>query len=145
MMRKEDLKKHYREEKIASAVERVLLKSVLITFLYFSNLSAQIPINGFCRYREFSTKSNYTNIFSVDYNSDGYRDLLIYNPTQNKYSTLTSDEKSNFGFTSEKYSSAILSDIHPFGNETSGKRFLIASRKTDRLCLHLFREAGLSL
>lgn len=142
MMRKEDLKKHYREEKIASAVERVLLKSVLITFLYFSNLSAQIPINGFCRYREFTTKSNYTNIFSVDYNSDGYRDLLIYNPTQNKYSTLTSDDKSNFGFTSEKYSSAILSDIHPFGNETSGKRFLIASRKTRQVVLASFSRSG---
>lgn len=142
-MRKEDLKKHCREEKIASAVERIVLKSVLVTFLYFTSLSAQIPINGFCRYKEFTTKSNYTNIFSVDYNLDGYRDLLIYNPDKNSYSTLTSDPKSNFTITKEKYSSAPLTEIHPFGSETSGKRFLIVSRKTRQVFLSSVSKNGI--
>lgn len=142
MMRKEDLKKHYREEKIASAAERIFLRSVLISFLYISNSLAQIPINGFCGYKEFSTKSNNTNIISVDYNSDGYRDLLIYNLALNKYSTLTSDQKSNFNSSSEKYFSVPLTDIHPFGSEQSGKRFLIASRKTRQVLLASFSRNG---
>ncbi len=142
MMRKEDLKKHCKEEKNVSATDRIWYSSVLITLLYFSDLSAQIPINGFCRYREFSIKANYSNIFSVDFNSDGYRDLLIYNPSQNKYSTLSSDPKSNFGSPTEKYSSTALTDIHTFGNEMSGKRFLIASRRSRQVMLASFSKSG---
>lgn len=141
-MRKEDLKKLYREEKIVLAAEQILFKSVLFTFLCLSNLPAQIPINGFYRYREFSAKANYTNIFPVDYNSDGYRDLLISNPVINKYSTLTSDQKSNFGNSSEKYFSSSITDIHPFGNEISGKKFLIALGKSRQIVLAAFSRRG---
>lgn len=142
MMRKEDLKKPCKEEKIASVVNRLLSLYILLNILYFPNSFAQVPINGFCGYREFSTRTNYSNIFSVDYNSDGYRDLLIYNPTQKKYSTLTSDKESNFGFTSEKYSSATLTNIHPFGSEISGKKYLIISRKTRQAILASFSKSG---
>ena len=142
MMRKEDLKTHFIEENNVSATDRIWYSSVIIALLYFSNLSAQIPLNGFCRYREFTAKTNYANIFPVDYNSDGYRDLLIYDPGQNKYLTLTSDPKSNFSFPSEKYSSATITDIAPFGNEMSGKRFLIASRKTRQVMLASFSKSG---
>ncbi len=143
MMKKEDLKKHFKEEKTVSVTERIFFVSVLISFLYLSNLSAQIPINGFCKYREFPVKSNYTKIFPVDYNFDGYRDLLIYNPVNNKYSTLNSDSKSNFNSASEKFSSSALEDIHTFSRGITEKRFLIASRKAKQVALATFSKNGI--
>ena len=143
MMRKEDLKKRSREEQTASATERIFFVSVFISFLYLSNLSAQIPINGFCKYREFPVKPNYTKIFPIDYNFDGYRDLLIYNSSNNKYATLISDSKSNFSHASEKFSSSDIEDIHTFSSGTAEKRFLIASRKTKQVALATFSKNGL--
>lgn len=143
MMRKEDLKKRSREEPIASATERIFFVSVFISFLYLSNLSAQIPINGFCRYREFPVKPNYTKIFPIDYNFDGYRDLLIYNSTSNKYATLISDSKSNFSSASEKFTSSAIEDIHIFSIGTAEKKFLIASRKTKQVALATFSKNGM--
>ncbi|MCX6169113.1 MAG: VCBS repeat-containing protein [Ignavibacteriales bacterium] len=143
MMKKEDLKKHFNEEKTASVTEKVFIVSVFISFLYLSSISAQIPINGFCRYREFAAKINYSKILPIDYNSDGYRDLLIYNQSNNKYATLISDPKSNFGNASEKFSSFSLESIHPFGSGTSEKRFLIASPKTRQVALAAFSKNGM--
>ncbi|MHB8905117.1 MAG: FG-GAP repeat domain-containing protein [Melioribacteraceae bacterium] len=143
MMRKEDLKKRSREEQTVSVTERIFFVSVFISFLYLSSISAQIPINGFCRYSEFSVKPNYTKIFPIDYNFDGYRDLLIYNSTSNKYATLISDSKSNFSPASEKFSSSIIEDIHTFSSGTAEKKFLIASRKSKQVALATFSKNGI--
>ncbi|PKL83345.1 MAG: hypothetical protein CVV24_05345 [Ignavibacteriae bacterium HGW-Ignavibacteriae-3] len=142
MKRKEDLKKLCREEKNVLPADRLFYYSIFISLLFFSGLSAQIPVNGFCRYREFSAKPNFKNIFSADYNSDGYRDLLISSSDNNKYLTLFSDSKSNYGKPSEKYLSFSVSDIHAFGNEITGKRYLIESRRTRDVILGSFSRSG---
>jgi len=141
-MRKEDLKKRSKEEKTVSAAEQILINTILISLFLFSNLSAQIPINGFCRYREITVKPNFTNIFSIDYNSDGYRDLVIYNPAVNKYLALTADQKSNFKNVSEKFLPVIINDVHPFGREKTGRKFLFLSRKTRQVGIAAVSKYG---
>ncbi|MFA7229381.1 MAG: VCBS repeat-containing protein, partial [Melioribacteraceae bacterium] len=141
-MRKEDLKMRYREEKIVLPADRSFLASIIFTLLFFSNLPAQIPINGFCRYREFSVDSDFTNITSVDYNADGYRDLLIFNNYNNRYISLHSDPKSNFVKIASKYSLSPITNIHPFGNETAGRRYLVESRSRREVSLASFSSNG---
>lgn len=136
------MKKLFKEEKTVSVQEFILVNTILFTLLCLTKISAQIPINGFCRYREFSVKPNYTNISAVDYNSDGYKDLLIYNSTANKYETLTSDNKSNLIVSPEKSSVLAISDLHAMGNETTGKRFLMISRKNRQIAIASFSQNG---
>lgn len=143
MTKKEDLMKHFKEEKIVSAVKLIILNSFLVTLFFFSDIIAQIPINGFCRYREFSVKKNFTNIFPVDYNSDGYRDLLIYNSFNNKYVSAFSDKKSNLINLSEKYSPIAISNIHSFSNGSSERKFIFLSRRTRQIGVSSFSRSGM--
>lgn len=120
-------------------------KVLRIAFLFFWTPSffAQVPINGFCKLNEFSVKPNYTSIVAVDYNSDGYRDLVLYNPTLNNYSTLTADSRTSFGKPSEKYSSFSLAKIHSYTSDKSGKKFLALSRKTREAGIVAFTRGGI--
>jgi len=142
MTKKEDLMKHFKEEKIVSAVRQIILNSFLVTLFFFSDIIAQIPINGFCRYREFSVKKNFTNIFSIDYNTDGYRDLLIYNSSNNKYVSALSDNKSDLINISEKYSPVAISNIHPFSNNLTEKKFIFISRSARQVAVSSFSRNG---
>lgn len=136
------MKKLLKEEKIVSVPENILINFVIITFLFLSNLSAQVPINGFCRYREFPVKPNFTNVFGVDYTIDGFRDLIVYKSNENKYLTLTADNKSNFGKMNEKYSPYVISDLHPMINENTGRSYLILSRKNRQVGIASFSKNG---
>jgi hypothetical protein len=140
-MKREDSKKHYKEEK-PDLRKEIIRSSVLLTFLIISNFHAQIPINGFCRYREFPVAPNFTNLVAIDYNSDGYRDLVVFNPSSNQYFTLTADSKSNFGNPSKKSSSIYFTQLHSLGNDKTGKRFFVLSRKTREICEITFSKSG---
>jgi len=143
MTKKEDLMKHFKEEKIVSAVKHIIIYSFLVNLIYLSDIIAQIPINGFCRYREFPVKKNFTNIFPVDYNLDGYRDLLIYNPFNNKYVSILSDKKSNLINLSEKYSPLGISNIHSLSSGSSEKKFIFLSRRTRHVGVASFSKSGM--
>ncbi len=135
-MKEKDLKKPIKEEKPGLVNKLKQITLIFINSLFLSTSFAQVPINGFARYREFSTKPNNTNIFSLDYNNDGYRDLFLFNPKNNNYVSHTANQNSDFNFATEKTSQFAISAIHPFGIESSAKKFLLLSRKT--------RQAGIA-
>jgi hypothetical protein len=135
------LKKHFKEERIVSRTKRKI-KILYFFFLLCASSQAQIPINGFCRYREFSVKPGFTKIFPVDYSYDGYRDLILFNDTDSRYQTLTSDSRSNLGRATERNSGFIITQIHAFGNESNEKHYLIASRKNRQVELASFSKSG---
>ncbi len=109
------MKKHFKGGKIDFGIGLLLKVSsttvgkvssiFLLTALLFSSYivfpqnqsgSIQIPINGFCKYRDFKTNSNYTTIFSFNYNNDSYSDILLYSPLRKKINILTGDENGDF-------------------------------------------------
>jgi hypothetical protein len=129
-MRKKDLKKPFQEDKLVLAIERIkIINIALLTFLLLSDLSAQIPINGFCKYREYSAKQGYNRIFTSDYNNDGFGELILSNITSNKIALLSPELKSNSGSAVEKNFSSSVSGIRLFSSDNSGKRYLMVSRK----------------
>ncbi len=103
--------------------------------MWLQNSSAQIPINGFCKLTQFSVSPNYNLLNAIDYNSDGYRDIIVYNPSQKKYSTLTANSRSSFNKASEKYFSVYVSTIHSYSSDIRSKKFVLLSRGS--------REAGI--
>jgi FG-GAP-like repeat len=86
----------------------VLQRIVRIYFIIFvsfsySNIFSQdqsnisrIPINGFCKYKNFKTDQDYFSIFSLNYNNDSYSDLLLFSPVKKEMALLTGTENGNF-------------------------------------------------
>ena len=59
--------------------------SFLILFLILSqNISAQIPINGFCEYNSYQVPSGYEHCLPVDINSDSYSEIILYSSSKKK-------------------------------------------------------------
>jgi hypothetical protein len=107
-----------------------------------STCHAQIPINGFCRYREYSVGSGFKKIFPADFSMDGYRDLILFTGAESKYSVLTSDSKSNLNKPSERNSGFTITQVHSLGNEVSGRNYLVISRKNRQVALSSFSKSG---
>jgi hypothetical protein len=129
-MRKEDLTKRYQEDKHGLAQGLIkIISTELLAFLFLTDISAQIPINGFCKYGEYSSKSGYNRIFPSDFNNDGFRELLLSNITSNKYALLYPDTKSNSNTALEKSFSSSISGIQLLSSNNSGRKYLLVSRK----------------
>lgn len=119
-------------------MKREIIFSLILLFILLHSAShAQIPINGFCKVSAFDIKNGYSRIFDVDYNSDGFRDLVISNPSTNSYQALTGETKNIYSRINNKYSSISISAIQPIG-----KRFLALSQKNRELSLISFKRSG---
>ncbi len=136
------MKKHCKEENFVSKKGPTLIKPFLLGLLFISNISAQIPINGFCRYSEIHVKQNYSNIFPLDFNSDGYRDLLLLSESMNRYLTITLDNKANFGKVAERFNANNFSSLHLIGGGNSRKRYYALSRKNKNVLIAEFSKNG---
>ena len=107
-----------------------------------SDVSAQIPINGFCKYREYSCKPGYNRVFTCDLNNNGYGDLFLSNITSNKFALLFPEAKLNSNSAVEKSFSSSISGIQLFSSDNSGKRYLIVSRKNKFAGLASMSKSG---
>lgn len=128
------MKMHSIEEKPVLKAGRIFSISFLLIFLVTSELSAQIPLNGFCGYQEFTTSKNQTRIFPIDINSDGWRDFILSDQVTKKFSIQTRN-KNIFSSPGGRFTSVSFYDLIPAGPEQGrGRKFAFISRKE--------REAG---
>lgn len=64
--------------------------SFFILFLILSqNISAQIPINGFCEYSSYQVPSGYERFLPADINNDSYSDIILYSSSKKKIAVIT--------------------------------------------------------
>lgn len=124
-----------KEEKPGLRIDRIIVSSILIlSFFYSSIIHSQIPVNGFCSFKEFQVKSGLNRFLPVDFNSDGWRDLVLFNGNEKSYSTQTWD-KNKYSSPSTKFSSTSFYDFQIVGSDDlRGKKYAFISRKE--------REAG---
>ncbi|MEJ5351126.1 MAG: VCBS repeat-containing protein [Melioribacteraceae bacterium] len=137
-MKKEDLKRHCKEDK-----RDLMQGKFTLLFLFISlNIYAQIPLNGFCRFREFSTKVNASNIFAVDVNNDGWRDLItLFDQNENYNFQIWSKEK--FSNPSEKFLNISLYNLRLKSTQSKGgKKYVFFSRKERLIGLSSFSSSG---
>ncbi|KAF0150334.1 MAG: FG-GAP repeat-calx-beta domain protein [Ignavibacteria bacterium] len=123
-------------------MKKEITLSVLIFLFSSADFLAQIPINGFCKLTEIQVKSNYTSFAAIDYNFDGYRDLILFNPAQKNYCTITAVSRTSYNKPSEKYSSFYLSAIESYSIDKSSKKYLAVSRKTNEAGILSFSKGG---
>ena len=67
-------------------------------FIFSQNLfnNIQVPLNGFCKFKDTATGQNYSSIFPLNYNNDSYTDILLYSPLKKKINILTGNENGEF-------------------------------------------------
>jgi len=128
-MKKEDLKKHCKEEK-PGLLKRKIFNGSLIIFLLYQSGAAQIPINGFCKYSASSVKENYNRLFALNFNQDSYSDLLLTGGTKSSVETIAGEGTENF---SDSHASTFSPELSNFITylEKSDKspKFAFLSRK----------------
>jgi hypothetical protein len=142
-MKYADMNKLYREEKTALKAEIIPVSIFFICLSIFSNLSGQVPLNGFCRFHESIVNPGMEKIIAVDFNGDGYRDIVAYQPSEKQYCVLTFDPKSKQFKNSQRYSPFEFSELRPLGEDkTGGRRFAFTSRKERTAGILSFSRSG---
>ncbi len=87
------MKKPCKGEKICLKTGQVIRILLLIVVFISFNASAQIPINGFCKYQSFKIPPEYTSVQSVNFNKDAFNDLIIFNNSTKKYLSIEGTEE----------------------------------------------------
>lgn len=136
------MKKHFKEDKTDLKLDRITIKTALLIFILSINLFAQIPLNGFCRFHEFSTKANSSKLFSVDYNNDGWRDLLFI-PDNKKNYIIQTWNKDRFATPIERYSPFSFFELRLVSSQAkTGKKFIYIARKDRLIGIATFLSSG---
>ncbi len=97
------MKKLYEGGNIGLRVERKILSLIILSLVLSGNLSAQIPINGFCKINFFQIDAEFNSIFTLNYNNDSYTDLIISGSHNNYAELLTGAKNYSFPSKSVKY------------------------------------------
>jgi len=132
--------KPYKEEK--HVLKKEVCLSLLLLFLSFFNSSAQIPINGFCSLSQISVSPNYLSFCALDYSNDGYRDLVLYNNSKNKITTITSVNRAQFGKPIERHSPFNISLLKSFVYDNKSKNVLAVSKNSKEAGVATFSKSG---
>jgi len=132
----------YPEERIDLKTRQNLIRIALFIFLFPLITHSQIPLNGFCRYQEFSTKVSSSNLFAIDFTSDGWRDIVTLSE-ESKNILVQVWNKDRFSNSTERYFPYRITDLIPF-NKTDNreKRYVFASRQSRRVGYLTFSRSG---
>ncbi len=125
--------------KVNSLQCKIFFYTFLLPFFLFNSNFAfpqnklnnvQIPINGFCKYRDFKTGKNYTSAFPLNYNKDSYSDILLYSPLKKKMNLLTGYENGEFPEQDSIKIPYRISNIHAiFNKKKEVEGYAFASRR----------------
>ncbi len=130
------MKKPCREEKQGLKPGTNKFNFFLLSFLFIYELNAQTPINGFCKLNSFKVSTDNTSLFSLNYNSDSFTDLLLFSKESIKYSVITgsgNDKSIQESISSSNFQLTEIVSVYNKDNNLTG--YAYTSRKK--------REAGL--
>jgi len=107
--------------------------SFLILFLILSqNISAQIPINGFCEYNSYQVPSGYEHCLPADINDDSSTELILYSSSKKKI-TIVSGLLNRNNLLIKEYSLPFeISQLEPLKDKGM---YVFSSRQNRLLCL----------
>jgi len=97
------------------------------------NLSAQIPINGFCKINSIETNRYFTKIKSLNYNLDEYSDFLLYGVDGKTIIVHEGEEKKLLSKPIEKFSYFTIDNLVPLNRRNKENRFYIFLSRKERL------------
>ena len=137
------MKKLFKEEKTGLKIELKTVKLILFAFFLSHEIFAQIPINGFCKFKSFTVSPNFNSLFTLNYNNDSYTDLILYNPLSKKIVSLSGKENGDFnkpGVSTIPYPITNIQSLIEKNKEI--KRYAFVSRVNMRVGIYSFTSRG---
>ncbi len=114
--------------------------SFLILFLFLSiNISAQIPINGFCEYNSYQVPAGYDRLYPVYFNGNSNFKILLYSTSQKKLAFVSDLSNKNNVSIKEIPLQYEISNLKQLKNKN---RFVFSSRKNRLLGLLNLSDDG---
>ena len=137
------MKKPYSVEKIGLKIEFNTISILLLVFFLSKEIFSQIPINGFCQFKNFNIEQNYNYLLSLNYNDDSYSDLILYNPQLKKLISLNGEPNGSFGKPVISKIPFEITNIQNLVEENRTiKRYAFTSRQNYRVGIYSFRKDG---
>ena len=107
--------------------------SLLILFLLLpQNISAQIPINGFCEYNSYQVPPGYEHFLPVDINTDSNSEIILYSSSKKKIAVVSDFTDGNKLLVKEFRVPFEISQLEPVKNTD---RYVFVSRQNRLLGL----------
>lgn len=133
--------KHYKEEKIDLKRE-IILKAFFLFFPLNQILFSQIPINGFCRIEEIKVSKNTSKIFPFDFNNDGFKDLIVFNPNEKSYFSISANNLKTYNSPVFHTSSNNISTIKFQSDIYLGKKVAALINNSKEISILSFSKNG---
>lgn len=124
------MKKRLLGEKIGLKIELKTINLFVFFFLFSSEVTSQIPVNGFCKLKFYKVTPGYSRIFTLNYNGDAYTDLILFDPAINRISTLRGEKNESFAIEKIYELPFGVSNFAPLKDSNNFiKNYTFASRK----------------
>jgi hypothetical protein len=118
-------------------------KLFLLILLIYSDLPAQIPLNGFCRYNRISVDSGYQALFPMNFNNDPYTDLILFNPARRNLSLIQGDSINVFKGKNQQNFKYRISELKNLSyGDIYSRSHIFVSRKDRTAGVINFNETG---
>jgi len=109
---------------------------VILLLIISGEISAQIPINGFCKYSYKKIPAGFSSSFALNFNNDTYADFILFNPDSYKVLSLEGQVGGKTVVNGEFNFPSSISNIQTvFNNKREVLGYFYTSRKN--------REAGI--
>jgi hypothetical protein len=129
------LKKLFEGENIASACGKKVISLLLFTFLLSVNITAQIPINGFCRLNKAEASAGFNSLFTLSLKNDPYTDVALFNPDKKLLEIFEGDIFGGLTLSGSVELPEEISKVQPLFKQKKFEGYAAVSRKNRTLSL----------
>jgi len=106
-------------------------------------LSAQIPINGFCKYSHQKISAGFSSSFNLNFNDDAYADFILFNPASQKVLSLEGQVGGKTVVNGEFNLPTSISNLQPvFNNKREVLGYFFTSRLNREVGILNFNKIG---
>lgn len=137
------MRKPFKEEMHVLKKELPKLKLFVLSLILSGELSAQIPINGFCKFSTQKILSGYSSLFTLNYNNDAYADFILFNSSTQKILSLEGQVGGKTVVNGEFNIPSSISNVQTvFNGKREVQGYLFTSRKNREVGILNFNEIG---
>lgn len=140
-MKNADLITHYADARPGLKPEKMFIKFSAI-ILFIAAAYSQTNINGFCGFQVIETNPGYSKIYFLDFNEDGYEDILLFGAEDKRVTIHFGNKKGEFSEPIKKYFYFPFINIKKFGKIYNNQVYLLISRKERLAALISFTKYG---
>lgn len=124
-------------------MKKELIVKTFLLFLFFNQfIYSQIPVNGFCKIEEIKVPKSISKIFPFDFNNDGFKDLIVFNPNEKNYFSITAKDIKAYNSPVYHFTSNKISIIKTQSDIYLGKKVAALINNSKEISILSFSKNG---